>query len=66
MKSCDYGTPEFGKKCKNANKAANTVRVRYNEREQDVLYLCQSCTDVLSREAKANRWQMTVREYKSE
>lgn len=63
MKSCDYSTQDFNKRCRSGSKVTKTARVKYNEMEQDVLYLCDRCADILAREAQANRWQLTVRDY---
>jgi len=64
MKNCDYSTSEFGRRCKvKSAKATKTARVKYNEREQDVLYLCQGCAELLEQEAQKHDWKLTVRDY---
>ncbi len=61
MRICDYGTPEFKRKCR--NNATKTVRVKYNDREQDVFYLCEKCSQSLNNEAVSKKWQITIRDY---
>lgn len=64
MKSCDFTTNEFKRKCRDG-KVSKTVRVKYNDREEDVFYLCEKCTDNITKEAEMKGWQLVARDYAS-
>ena len=64
MKYCDFTTKEFKQRCRSAP-AAKTVRVRYNDREEDVFYLCAKCASAMADEARGKGWQIAERDYKN-
>lgn len=63
IKICDYSTSEFGRKCTTKEKATKLVRVKYNGREEDVLFLCGTCAQNLNLEALQQQWSLTMRDY---
>ncbi len=61
-KYCDFTGKEFKQKCR-YGKVTKTVRVKYNEDEEDVFYLCDKCAEDIAKDAVHKGWRLTARDY---